>query len=91
MASDGHKRLRGESATLCYGCFPYNATRGQVAITNRALEAIRATETDPEYLKFAKFMKINPLAFRGDFNPTKAEGWIETLEGTFSVLACTGL
>ena len=35
-------------------------------------------------------MKTNPPAFRGGFNPKEAEGWIEALEVTFSMLACTG-
>ena len=36
-------------------------------------------------------MKTNPLAFRVGFNPKEAEGWIEALEGTFLMLAYTGL
>ena len=68
-----------------------SAARRQGVTTNQALERIVGTEADLKYLKFTKFMKTNPSAFRGDFNPKEAEGWIETLEGTFSVLACTGL
>ena len=65
--------------------------RGQVPVTNQALEGIIGTEVDLEHLKFAKFMKTNPSTCRRDFNPKEAKGWIEALEGTFSVLACTGL
>ena len=51
------------------------------------LEGIAGTKDNPEYLKFAKFLKANPPSFWGDFNPKEAEGWIEALEGTFSVSA----
>ena len=97
MTSDGQNRLRGESATLGMADVTnvppalVSAVRGQVTVTNRALGGMAGAEADPEYLKFAKFMKTNPPAFQGDFNPKEVEGWIEALEGTFSVLACTGL
>ena len=97
MTSDGQNRLRGESATLGMADVTnvppalVSAVRGQVTVTNRALGGIAGAEADPEYLKFAKFMKTNPPAFQGDFKPKKVEGWIEALEGTFSVLGCTGL
>ena len=68
-----------------------STTGGQVVIANRTLEGIGGTEVDPKYLKFAKFMKTNLLAFQGDFNLKKAEGWFKALEGTFSILSCTGL
>ena len=59
------KRLRGESATLgmvdVTNVSPtmVSTVRGQVAITKRALEGVGGTEVDPEYLKFAKFIKTN--------------------------------
>ena len=97
MASNGKNRLQGEFATLGVADVTnvsptlVLAARGQVAVTNLALEGIVGTEVDLKYLKFAKFMKTNPLAFQGDFNPKEAEGWIEALKGTFSMLACIGL
>ena len=77
--------MRNVSSTMV------SAARRQGIATNRALEGIVGTETNPEYLKFAKFMKTNPLAFQGDFNLKEAEEWIRTLEGIFFVLACTKL
>ena len=97
MASDGQKRLWGESATLVVAdvmnAFPgmVSTTGGHVVTTNWTLEVIGGIEPDLEYLNFTKFMKTNPLAFRVGFNPKEAEGWIETLEGTFLMLAYTGL
>ena len=96
MTFDEQNRLRGEFTTLgaaeLMNISPIlvSSIRGQVTITNRTLEGIAGTEADLEYLKFSKFLKTNPLAFRGDFNPKEARGWIEALEGTFSMLACTG-
>ena len=93
MTSNGQNRLRGESATLGVvdvrnvSSTMASAARRQGVATNWALEGIVGTEANPEYLRFTKFMKTNPLAFRGDFNPKEAEGCIKTLEGTFSALA----
>ena len=44
-----------------------------------------------EYLKFVEFRKVNPLSFRGTFDPNKSEGWIKVIEKVFFffVLAST--
>ena len=65
-----------------------STVRGQVVVTNQALDGIPGTEADP---KFTKFFKTNPLTFQGDFNLREVRGWIEALDGTFYVLACIGL
>ena len=69
----------------------WSPPRGQVTVTKRALEGVGGTEADPEYLKFAKFIKTNQPAFQENFNLKEAEGWIEALEDTFSMLAWIGL
>ena len=97
MASDSQNMSRGESATLGIADVADisptldSTAKGKVTVVNRALGGIAGIEADQKHLKFAKFMKTNPLVFQGDFNPKEVEGWIEALEGTFSVLACTGL
>ena len=69
MTSNGQNRLRGESATLgvanVMNVSPtlVSTTRGQVTVTNRALEGIAEIEANPKYLKFTKFLKTNPPAF----------------------------
>ena len=65
--------------------------RGQVTTANQTLEVIKGAEVDLEYLKFAKFMKTNLLAFQGNFKLNEVKGWIEALERIFSVLSYTAL
>ena len=78
MTSNGQNRLQGESATLGIANVTNvsptqdSATRGQVVVTNRALEGIQGNKVDPKYLKFAKFMKTDPATFRGGFKPKEA-------------------
>ena len=45
-------------------------------------------EVDFEYLKFAKFRKVNPPSFRGVFDPCEADEWIKAMEKVFSILDC---
>ena len=46
-------------------------------------------EVDLEYLKFAKFQKVNPPSFKGAFDPNIAAEWVKAMEKVFSVLAYT--
>ncbi|KAF7842127.1 uncharacterized protein G2W53_004425 [Senna tora] len=44
---------------------------------------------DGDYHGWAEFHKAKPPTFRGEFNPTLAEEWIQELEKLFKVLRCS--
>ncbi|KAF7801226.1 hypothetical protein G2W53_044506 [Senna tora] len=75
-----------------------NAMKRQADAADRMLQHIQGDRDDRpqghrardgDYHGWAEFQKAKPPTFRGEFNPTLAEEWIQELEKLFKVLRCS--
>ena len=56
-------------------------------LNRRPKESVSGNGMDAEYEKFSEFRKVNPLNFKGSFNPNEVDEWIKEIEKIYSVLA----
>jgi hypothetical protein len=60
-----------------------------MAHANATLMSQKNARGGPDEMKLDRFMRNNPMTFKGRHDPEGAQCWLESIERIFRVMACT--